>query len=393
MRAFPKASKGLSLIEVMVALLIGTLLMLGLVQVFSASRTAYQLSEGLARAQENARFAIDILQRDIRMAGHFGCVNDQAHFVKGEGDPRLNFSSAPAASSALDFSISIQGYEAPATAPTGVAGTGRLVLGQAWDKPADIPTAIDDLGVLGGSDILVLRYLTGQGIPVMTITTDGANDIVQFTASSAALTADGVATPQLFGVADCTHADVFPGTLSGNTVRSTAPTGLAARYTSQPVGETMLYRADSIVYYVAPGASGEPSLWRARANASGAYAQREELVEGIESLQLLYGQDEVANLSASTPPKGHVANQNTATGALSGATTTAARANAWRRVGMVQVGILARSPNPAAATQAQAADTRYRVLGVDIAPGTTDDRRYRASYEVSVALRNRLFGN
>lgn len=43
------------------------------------------LAEGSARAQENGRFALEFLQRDIRMAGHFGCVNDQAHFVRGEG--------------------------------------------------------------------------------------------------------------------------------------------------------------------------------------------------------------------------------------------------------------------------------------------------------------------
>ncbi len=50
---------GLSLIELMIALTIGLIIMLGVVQVFAASRTAYQLSEGLARVQENSRFAMD----------------------------------------------------------------------------------------------------------------------------------------------------------------------------------------------------------------------------------------------------------------------------------------------------------------------------------------------
>src|SRR5690554_5075136 len=97
---------GVSLIELMVALAIGTVLVLGLVQVFAASRAAYQTSEGLARVQENARFALDFLQRDIRMAGHFGCVNDQAHWVKDEGDPLLHDDTTPA----LNFMISIEGY-------------------------------------------------------------------------------------------------------------------------------------------------------------------------------------------------------------------------------------------------------------------------------------------
>lgn len=387
MTGYRRAVAGLSLIEVMVALLIGSLLLLGLVQVFSASRTAYQLSEGLARTQENARFAIDLLQRDIRMAGHFGCVNDQAHFVKGAGDPVLNFGGAPVASSPLDFSISVQGYEAPNTAP----GNSRT-LGQAWAKPA-LPAAIDALGPLGGSDVIVLRYFSGQGIPVTSIATSGTHDVLTFAADADALTTDGVADPKLFGVADCTHADVFRGNLVGKTVTSTSNTALASRYTSQPVGETMLYRADSIVYYVAQGTGNEPSLWRARADGNGDYTAREELVQGVESMQLLYGQDEVTNLSSTTPPKGHIAVQHTAAGVVPSGGSTAQIANAWRRVGLVQVGILARSPNPAAAGQAEASTSRQRVLGVEIVPAAAGDGRYRASYEVSVALRNRLFGN
>ncbi|KAG1390382.1 hypothetical protein G6F59_015225 [Rhizopus arrhizus] len=77
------AMAGLSLVELMVALVISLVLMLGVVQVFIASQTAARLSEGASRVQENARFALDFLERDIRMAGHMGCVNDQAHVSAG----------------------------------------------------------------------------------------------------------------------------------------------------------------------------------------------------------------------------------------------------------------------------------------------------------------------
>ena len=63
---------GLSLIEMMIAMVISLILMLGVVQIFMASRAASRLSEGAARTQENARFALDFLERDIRMAGHMG---------------------------------------------------------------------------------------------------------------------------------------------------------------------------------------------------------------------------------------------------------------------------------------------------------------------------------
>ncbi|MNN97193.1 hypothetical protein D3C81_2163140 [compost metagenome] len=59
----------------------------------------------------------------------------------------------------------------------------------------------------------------------------------------------------------------------------------------------------------------------------------------------------------------------------------------------MQFGLLVRSPQRAAAEQANTAVAQLGVLGVGFNPPTTYDDRYRASYEVSVALRNRLFGN
>lgn len=110
-----RVQSGVSLIELMIALVIGTLLILGAIQVFAASRSAYMISEGIARVQENGRFALDFLQRDIRMAGHLGCVNDQAHYQNDPVGLQTTFVSTPAPE--LDFGVSIQGYEATGTAP------------------------------------------------------------------------------------------------------------------------------------------------------------------------------------------------------------------------------------------------------------------------------------
>ncbi|MCL1635128.1 PilW family protein [Luteimonas sp. SX5] len=368
---------GVSLIELMIALAIGTLLVLGLVQVFGASRAAYQLSEGMARTQENARFAMDFLQRDIRMAGHYGCVNDQAH-LQTPGSLQPHFGAAPLFP--LDFSVSVQGYEAAGTAPGNA-----LTIGGTWGAAAGVPTQITDLEPLPGSDIIVLRYFSNEGAPVTGIDIDGGDETVTVAAGRwDVLTTDGVATPSLFGVADCSHADVFAGTGTGTVaVAATADpaTDLRGRYTPQPSGQTMLYRAESIVYYVGTGASGAPALFRARYD--GASYVPEELVEGIESLQLLYGQDRVEDLTTS-PPSGYIDIQNPA--------DTTWDANDWRRVGLVQVGILARSPSPAASAQAQDANAR-RVLGVAFNAPAANDGLYRASYEATIAMRNRLYGN
>jgi type IV pilus assembly protein PilW len=243
---------------------------------------------------------------------------------------------------------------------------------------------------------LVLRYLHTEGVPVTAFAAAGTGEGMTVDAGRFdALTSDGVANPVLFGIADCNRVDVFNGTAASPSVTTAGGYGLGARYTTAPSGLTMLYRAESLVYYVAPNTAGEPALWRARADATGNYpvANREELVEGIESLQLLFGQDEVVAISSTTPPRGNITVQNTATNVTTGAINNVQRAAQWRRVGLVQVGILARSPTPAAAGQAADVDQRQRVLGLEFAPGATNDTRFRAGYEVTVALRNRLFGN
>ncbi|MFT4247691.1 MAG: PilW family protein [Pseudomonas sp.] len=374
-RRRPARQTGLSLIELMIAMLIGLVLMAGVIQVFAASRMAYQLSEGLARNQENSRFAIDYLQRDLRMAGHFGCVNDQSH-LQTNGALQVHFGAST--EPALDFAVSIQAYEANGTEPGDSMTIGAPASG--W-SPA-LPTAISALEPLAGSDVLVLRFLSSLGAPVDAIATGSGTTITVPTARWEALTQDGVASPRLFGIADCSYADVFEASVVAPASGTVQTTAVLDRYTAQPTGQTVLYRADSLVYYVAAGASGEPALYRARYD--GARYQAEELVEGVESMQLIFGQDRVADL-ATAAPSGYIDVYNTAD-------TIGTAADDWRRVGSVQVGLLLRSPDQATAQVPNAA-SRLHVLGVEIVPPATHDGRYRGAYETTVALRNRLYGN
>ena len=63
---------GLSLIELMAALTIGLLLIAGALTVFMQSRNTYRTSDTAARLQETARYAFDILEPDVRLAGYWG---------------------------------------------------------------------------------------------------------------------------------------------------------------------------------------------------------------------------------------------------------------------------------------------------------------------------------
>lgn len=341
--------QGLSLIELMIAILIGTFLTLGLVQVFSASREAYRLSEGLARVQENGRFALDYLQRDIRMAGHMGCVNDQARLQTP--DAMISHTGGN-----LDFGVSIRGYDSDALPALGL-------------NPAPI----------AGSDMIVLRFLSSDGLPITNIDPDAGT--VEVNADDwGVITQGGVPDPVLFGVSDCAFVDVFQASdVAEGTVTVPAAVDLNRYGVNPEGGPATLYRAEAIVYYLANGAGDIPSLWRARLGADGATA--EELVEGIESMQLRYGLD-----SSDDPgqPTGYIASQGDAS-------FVGNAADEWLMVGQVQVALLVASPNPASSAQAANEGRAPNLLGV--VPEIPDDRKYRTVYQSTIALRNRLYGN
>ncbi len=60
--------RGLTLVELMVALTLGLIVTLVVVNVFLSNREVYRVNEQLARLQENARYALEVLARDRRDA-------------------------------------------------------------------------------------------------------------------------------------------------------------------------------------------------------------------------------------------------------------------------------------------------------------------------------------
>ena len=63
---------GITLVELMVALAIGSFLMIGAIQIYSQSRQAFTINESIARVQETAQFALDTIEADLRMASNWG---------------------------------------------------------------------------------------------------------------------------------------------------------------------------------------------------------------------------------------------------------------------------------------------------------------------------------
>ncbi len=389
--------RGFGLIELMIGILLGSILLLGLAKVFSASRTAYQASEGLARVQENSRFAMDFLQRDVRMAGHMGCVNDLAHFLSTPPQLYSHFITQPqrdaipptysAAPFPERFDVGIEGFEATGTAPTNNLDLTAPAGG--WNPV--LPAAFTAAGVPPpdpGSDVIMLRFFGSDAGAVTAI------DLAANTITAPSFTAQEQVNG-LYGLSNCTGASVFQASAAAGGVITAGLTpvnksvfGTGEGYVAK---ELRVYRAESVAYYVSTVAGRGPSLFRLRFTAAPANPVAEELVEGIENMQILYGRD---NSGAS--PDGAIDIYQTANNVVLGLAPSAVP-DAWRRVGAVRLGFLSRSVDRGAVAATTAGspgscgDNCVSVLGVNATPPA--DARVRQSYLTTIALRNRLFGN
>jgi len=125
-----KRHRGMTLVELLVALAIGSFLIVGAVQIYNQSRQAFIINEAIARVQETSQFAMDTIEADIRMASNWG-MHSRGIAVEGRSSTaNANPLSLPAPTScgddwALDFSNPIEGdnnnYALPC-APTNAAG-------------------------------------------------------------------------------------------------------------------------------------------------------------------------------------------------------------------------------------------------------------------------------
>ncbi|TAL47465.1 MAG: pilus assembly protein PilW, partial [Methylovulum sp.] len=57
---------GMTLIEILIAMLLGVFLIGGVIQIFISTKQTYRMQEGLSRLQENGRFAMDFITKDVR---------------------------------------------------------------------------------------------------------------------------------------------------------------------------------------------------------------------------------------------------------------------------------------------------------------------------------------
>ncbi len=67
-------SRGLTLVELMIAMVLSIVLLGGTIAIFLSSKQAYRTQEDLARIQENLRYGISRFMREVSGAGYMGCA-------------------------------------------------------------------------------------------------------------------------------------------------------------------------------------------------------------------------------------------------------------------------------------------------------------------------------
>ena len=403
-----RSQRGLSLIELMVGILISSILLIGMYQIFSASRVTFQMQEGLSRVQENGRFAMDYLQRSVRMVGFMGCGSDmdranQASFVNHLANSDGSMPTATGA--AYRFQRPIEAY----TAGSMTATEDFTTIAASANPPLD------------GTDVLTLRILSEESVPLLTVNKTAGNvqTVVGIAdAASPVFTAAGSAA--IYAMQNCRSADVFQASLAGtdltidgltvpNVYRDPTVIDCSNNTGGCPwdyrisnaflnakalVGSAVLngevHRAEYLGIYVRNNTStpAVPSLYVRRFVRSGGPAgvvapigPPEELAEGVETLLLRFGVD--------TDGDNIIDAYRTAAEVINGVTGDIALDNAWRQVVSVRVGVLARSSERAGVGGDVGGSPRtYNVLGTTITP--FDDGRMRQVYETTIAVRNRL---
>lgn len=363
---YHRRASGFSLIELMVAMVIGLILIAGVMQIFLGNRQAQRIEQSVSRIEENGRIAMDLISQDMRAAGFYGCSRTLTGEITASGQTIFSIKAAPATFTvpvSNDFlTNSVRGFQRDS--------------GGVWS-----PVLTTDLNsgsitsARKSSDLVAIYYgqptaakLTGNIFATMdVVATSNGTSISQ---NSQVLVGNCAAT-DLITVTNSPAAGTtitLQHAASGNTSSSLTATA------AQPYGtDSKISQFIEHVYFVKDSGRKSPlgqtiySLYR-RDNG----AAPQELVEGIEFLHILYGEQ------------------------LTGGNIRYVPANAaginWSNVVSVQIAMLAQSFD---SVRDNDDVNTYTLLDQSIgATGTTithsGGRSLRRVYNATIELRNRM---
>lgn len=241
-----KRHNGFSLIELMVTLVIELCFVGAAVTLLHKARDIYATADKLARLQENARYAMGLIEADVRMANFWG-LHNQADLIATS--TASTFPSNCGASWVTDAGNFVTGLNNTYSAPCPASGGGAL------------PNA----------DVLIVRRASAQRI----------------SPQSASVAADN--RDRVLVITNKLAGEIFVPKDIGDSI----PAGYA---TSDPADAPPLADTREMLvnaYYVSRNSSmatGHPALRRKRLSA-GPSITDEELLPGVEDLQFEIGVD------------------------------------------------------------------------------------------------------
>ena len=237
-------NSGFSLIEMMLAMLIGIIIIGGIMATYVNTRDAQRVSEDQIQMVSDARFAIDTIAYDLRHAGIFGSTNLPSTIKCHKGDPECDNSLA------TDTAINDCGAQWYVNLTVPIFG------GENMNPYATCPIA----SYLAGTDVLVLRYADSNPIAIANL----VDDVV-------------------YVRSNYKGGELFVG--SGTTI----PT-VPAEANVPTNNHLLISRAYYVSAFTDKAGDGYPSLRRVDL-VKGPEIQDQLILPGVEQLQIQYGID------------------------------------------------------------------------------------------------------
>jgi type IV pilus assembly protein PilW len=284
----PRAISGLSLIELLIAMTIGLALTVGVSQVYVANNQTDRDQDARARMQESGRFALNYLTQELRMAAYLGCLAtiDENSINNTLDGPPPSFQPE----------MGLQGWEATNSGPGVISNsTNNTVVvstaGGSWSSSGG--SVLDAFYAVPGTDMVRIWGSDGTGTKINSIS-PGAATVVN---SELVDIEDG----DILLLSDCEHADwvqacnvqEIGGGASINSILSAGcvPGNVVTRpLTTQSGGELVKLRGTTLYIGKRDDVATNPSsLFRRDLGQTASAGPAEELIDGIENFQILYG--------------------------------------------------------------------------------------------------------
>ncbi len=369
-----RRQRGLTLVELMVSMVLALVLMVGTMEIFKNSKATYKTTDALGYLQENARFALKIMEKDIRQAGYTGCVGATTHTnvidigddSGGDFDQDWYWM--------LDYRKPIRGYDGSDNTGFDTYEKGYLDNFSSGDTLEDTDVFSVMYGVRGAG-YRVKKHLSDPGTARLVVYRDstipkGTPMIVTDCAHTALFQKSNGGTGHK-RVVHKTSGDATPGNCGIN-LSPGAGCSATEGYTFAP--DTRMLELRTVAYFIRNNTVGEPALHRLRITVnsdSDLVLTTEELVDGVEDMQVEYGVDD------ETDPA--VAGYGGADKYLPAKDVAA---DEWDQVVAVRLTLSMRSPQD----HVLPTNTSF-----SYGTGTVnEDKRVRQTFTTTVSLRNRL---